>query len=162
MARFGQVGIALGALGVVLALMGLFPQLTGFPPTVGIGIVQVLMLILGQTLLILGALLYVKTTFYLGVASTLTQSIGVRLSLTGILFASLAGLADILGFGSHLRAIDSDFFLGYLQAIGIIMSFFISSVGIGLYATAGSPRLTDPNNPDEEASTPVTDAISSD
>jgi hypothetical protein len=149
MGRFSQVGIAIGMLGMVLALMGLFPQLTGAIPTIGIGIVQVLMMLGGYALLILGALIYVKTTFYLGMVSALVQSIGVRLAWTGILFASLAGLADIFGFGSHNRTANSDFYLGELQALGIIMSFFVSSFGVMLYALAGNPRLVD----DEEPST---------
>ncbi len=143
MRRFGQVGIAISALGVVVALMGLFPQLTGFPPTPGIGLVQVLMLLFGQSLLMQGAIIYIKTTFYWGVPITLAQSIGLRLCYTGILFASLAGLADILGFGSHPRSANSDLYLGSLQALGIILSFVISALGVLLYALGGNPPKED-------------------
>ncbi len=143
MGRFGQVGIAIGALGVVLALMGMFPQLTGVAPTENFGITQVIMVLFGQSLLIFGAMIYLKTTFYLGIPSTLAQSIGIRLALTGILFASLGGLADILGFGSHTRTALGDFYLGELQAVGLVFSFFISSMGIGMYAVAGNPHLYD-------------------
>lgn len=149
MARFGLVGIALGALGIVLALMGLFPGVTGVEPTIGIGIVQVLLLLVGYGLLILGALIYVKFTFYLDVPPNLTQQVGIRLALTGLLFAALAGLADILGFGSHLRTQASDIFLGELQAFGILASFTLSSIGVLLYAVAGDPHLTE-----EEDTTP--------
>jgi len=144
MERFAQVGIAIGALGVVIALMGLFPGITGVDPTIGIGIVQVLMVLVGYALLIFGAIIYVKFTFYLGVPSTLWQQIGTRLALTGLLFASLAGLADILGFGSHIRIEGNDIFLGELQAFGILASFAISSVGVLLYAVAGVPVANDP------------------
>lgn len=137
MRRFGQVGIAISALGVVLALMGLFPQLTGFPPTPGIGLVQVLMLLVGQSLLMQGAIIYIKTSFYWGVPITLAQSIGLRLCYTGILFASLAGLADILGFGSHPRSLVVDLYFGPLQALGLILSFVVSAVGVLIYAVAG-------------------------
>ncbi|MFQ3648481.1 MAG: hypothetical protein SNJ54_17520 [Anaerolineae bacterium] len=147
MRRFGQVGIAISALGVVVALMGLFPQLTGFPPTPGIGLVQVLMLLFGQSLLMQGAIIYIKTTFYWGVPITLAQSIGLRLCYTGILFASLAGLADILGFGSHPRSASSDLYLGSLQALGIILSFAISALGVLIYAVAGKPAEEDPLPP---------------
>ena len=94
--RFAQVGIALGALGVMLCLMGLFPGVTGAEPTAGIGLVQVIMVLVGYSLLIMGALVYLKYTFYLDVPSTLVQQIGTRLALTGILFAALSGLADLL------------------------------------------------------------------
>lgn len=142
MGRFGQVGIAIGALGAIISLMGLFPQLTGAAPTIGFGIVQVLMILGGQTFLLLGGMIYVKTTFYLGIRSTLAQSIGIRLTLTGILFAPIAGMADILGFGSHPRTATSDYFLGQLQGIGIILWFLIGAFGIIVYAIMGEARLS--------------------
>lgn len=137
--RFAQVGIALGALGVMLSLMGLFPGVTGAQPTVGIGLVQVVMVLFGYTLLVLGALTYLKFTFYLEVPSTLVQQIGIRLALTGILFAALAGLADILGFGTHIRDDVADIFFGQLQLIGILASFGLSSIGVLVYVLAGAP-----------------------
>lgn len=140
MERFGQVGIAIGSLGIIIAVMGLFPSLTGVVETPGIGVVQVIMLLTGFGLLVFGAILYVKFTFYLGIPSTLTQQIGVRLSLTGLLFAALAGLADILGFGSHLRTATTDIFFGRWQAFGTLASFTISSFGVILYAVGGRPQ----------------------
>jgi hypothetical protein len=141
MARFGQVGIALGALGGVLALMGLFPGLTGVQDTIGMGVIQVFMVLAGYALVILGGVLYVKFTFYPGVMITLLQQIGLRLGMTGLLFAALAGLADIFGFGSHLRGPGSDIYLGRLQAFGMIASFMISALGVLLYAISGRDRI---------------------
>ncbi len=136
--RFAQVGIALGALGAMICLMGLFPSVTGAEPTVGIGLVQVVMVLFGYSLLILGALTYVKYTFYLDVPATLSQQIGTRLALTGLLFAALAGLADILGFGTHIRVGADDIFFGRLQLIGILTSFGLSSLGVLVYVLAGA------------------------
>lgn len=143
MARFAQVGIALGTLGIIIAMMGLFPEVTGVPPTVGIGIVQVLMLLTGFGLLVFGALIYVKFTFYLGQPANLAQQIGVRIALTGLVFAALAGLADILGFGSHIRSDVGDILFGPLQAMGIIGNFVLSAIGVLLYAVAGNPERGD-------------------
>lgn len=143
MERFAQVGIALAALGLVLALMGLFPGVTGAEPTNGIGIIQVFMMLTGYALLIIGALVYVKFTFYLRLHSNLTQQIGTRLALTGLLFASISGVADMVGFGSHIRTPDlfTDVFLGQWQAFGILASFAISSIGVLIYAVAGYPQV---------------------
>jgi hypothetical protein len=141
MARFGQVGIALAALGGVLCLMGLFPGMTGVEPTIGMGVVQVFMVLAGYMLIILGGVLYVRFTFYPGVAINLIQQIGLRLGMTGLLFAALAGLADIFGFGSHLRGPGSDIYLGRLQAFGMIASFMLSAWGVLLYALAGRGRI---------------------
>ncbi len=135
--RFAQVGIALGALGAMICFMGLFPGVTGAATTVGIGLVQVAMMLIGYTLLILGALTYLKFTFFLDVPATLVQQIGRRLALTGILFAALAGLADILGFGTHIRDESGQFYFGQLQMIGILASFGFSSFGVLVYVLAG-------------------------
>ena len=66
MIGIAQFGIALAALGIVLALMGLFPGVTGIQPAVGVGVVQFVAILIGFTLLDLGALIYVKFTFYVG------------------------------------------------------------------------------------------------
>lgn len=141
MSRFGQVGIASGALGVMIALMGLFPGVTGIEQTPGIGVVQVFMLLTGEAMLIFGALIYVKFTFYLGVRSNLVQQIGIRLSLTGLLFAAISGLSDILGFGSHIRTETSDIFFGWLQGLGIIACLTLASLGVLIYTVAGKPQI---------------------
>ncbi len=135
--RFAQVGIALGAMGIVLCFMGLFPGVTGAEPTVGIGLIQMTVVLFGYALLILGALIYLKFTFFLDVPSTLIQQIGTRLALTGILFAALAGLADILGFGTHIRSDVDDIFFGQLQMVVILASFALSSLGVLVYVLAG-------------------------
>lgn len=140
MARIAQIGIALGALGIILGLMGLFPGVTGVTPTPNIGIVQIIALLAGFTLLILGALIYVKFTFFINYPSNLTQQIGTRLALTGLVFALLTGLADVLGFGSHFRTVEQDVYLiGPLQAAGVIGSFLLASLGVLIYAIAGNP-----------------------
>lgn len=143
MSRFGQVGIAFCALGIMTALMGLFPGITGVDETPGIGVVQVFMLLIGYALMTFGGLIYVKFTFYFGIQSTLTQQIGIRLMLTGLLFAAISGLSDILGFGSHVRTDTTDIFFGGLQGIGIIASLTISSFGILVYAVSGHPQVTE-------------------
>jgi len=136
--RFAQVGIALGALGGMICFMGLFPGVTGAAPTAGIGLVQVMMALIGYTLLILGAITYLKFTFFLEVPANLVQQIGTRLALTGILFATLSGMADILGFGTHIRDETGDLYFGQLQMIGILASFVLSSLGVLTYVLAGA------------------------
>ncbi len=138
MARVAQFGIALGTLGIMLALMGLFPGVTGIAPTYGIGIIQIFAILTGFGLLIIGGLIYVKFTFYASKPANLAQQIGVRLALTGLVFAGLAGLADVVGFGSH-GGPGGDILLGPLQATGLIGSFVVASIGVLIYALAGTP-----------------------
>lgn len=152
MSRLSQIGIAIGALGTMLAIMGLFPGVTGLPPTPGIGLVQIFILLVGFSLLILGALFYVKFAFYAHREPNLTQQIGTRFALTGLLLAALSGLADSLGFGSHgFSTSTPDVFVGPWQAIGIMSGYAMSCMGVLVYALAGVPEQT------EDDSEPLTD-----
>lgn len=140
MIGLAQFGIVVGALGGVLMLMGLFPGVTGINPGVGIGIVQFATIILGASLLNLGAMLYVKYTLYVGRAANLTQQICLRLSLTGLVLAAFTGLADYLGFGSHVVELGSpQVFFGQLQASALLVFLLIASLGVLLYAVSGTP-----------------------
>lgn len=138
MPRIAQFGIALGALGTVLTFMGLFPGVTGLNPARGIGIVQIFTVLIGFTLLIFGALIYAKFTFYFGKPANLAQQIGIRLALTGLLFAAMSGTADVVGFGSHISSTSSEPLFGFLQAVGIIGSFILAAIGVLIYAVSGS------------------------
>jgi hypothetical protein len=138
MARIAQFGIALSALGTVITFMGLFPGVTGVPPTSGIGILQIFTMLMGFFLFFLGALFYIKFTFYVGKPANLAQQIGIRLTLTGLVFLTMNGLADVVGFGSHLLTGNEEPLFGQLQAIGIIGSFALSAIGVLVYAAAGS------------------------
>jgi hypothetical protein len=139
--KVAQLGIALGTLGLMLALVGLFPGVIAIPPTPGFGVAQILLLILGVTMLVLGALVYVKFTFYAYKEHTLIQSIGIRLSLTGITFAALAALADVLGFGSNLRPQNEEILLGPIQLAGILINLGIAALGVIIFAVAGDPEI---------------------
>lgn len=141
MVKVAQLGIALGTLGLMLALVGLFPGVIAIPPTPGFGVAQILLLILGMTMLVLGALVYVKFTFYAYKEHTLIQSIGIRLSLTGITFAALAALADVLGFGSNLRLQNEEILLGPIQLAGILINLGIAALGVIIFAVAGDPEI---------------------
>lgn len=134
-----QFGIALGALGIVLAFLGLFPDVTGIPTGQGLGVVQFVAIIIGFSLLMFGAIMYVKWTFYLGVQPNLIQAIGLRLAMTGIVFSGIAGFADFLGFGSHNLVLASEGLLGPIQALGVLGGFFIAALGVMIYAATGKP-----------------------
>ncbi len=140
MSGIAQIGIAIGALGLMLASLGLFPGLTGVAPAAGFGMVQFLVILTGFALLNLGALLYAKFTLYYGRGATLAQQIGVRLTLTGIVMAALAGFSDYLGFGSHLPGVGGpNIYLGELQIIGALASYLVAFGGVFVYAAAGRP-----------------------
>lgn len=140
-----QFGIAISTLGAVLALMGMFPGVTGLDATPGIGVAQIIMILGGLALLISGALLYLQGTFYPGVKHNLAQQIAVRLSATGLLFAAIASLGDLLGFGSHPPGVTDGPFLGYWQAAGLIGGFLVAAFGVALFAVLGPPEEDGPD-----------------
>jgi hypothetical protein len=137
MIRAPMLGVAIGVLGFMLTVMGLFPGVTGASPTAGVGAIQFLAIMIGFSLLIFGALFYVKFTFYVRVPTTFAQEVAIRLCLTGLIFTAMAGLADFLGFGSHIPTRNSDVLFGGLQLIGVLGGFLMSSAGVLIYALTG-------------------------
>lgn len=140
MARVAQFGIALGALGLLILILGIFPGLTGRAPTPNVGLVQLMALLVGWSLMTFGALIYAKFTYFPLTMSNLTQQIGSRLALTGIVFATMCGLADVLGFGSHAGVLAGDVVIGQFQIAGIIGSFVLSSIGVVLFVIGEKPE----------------------
>ncbi|MCC6616960.1 MAG: hypothetical protein IT320_26045 [Anaerolineae bacterium] len=140
MIRISQFGVALGALGFILTLMGLFPGVTGLRPGEGVGAVQFVVIWSGFALLILGGLIYVKYTYYPQSSSNLGQQIGVRLAWTGLIVTGMCGLADFLGFGSHIIPVSPEPVFGELQLIGVLGGFLLSALGVAVFALAGMSR----------------------
>jgi hypothetical protein len=137
MGRLSQVGIAVAALGGVIALMGLFPSIVGLEQVAGVGVLQVIVILAGFAILILGAYIFVQSTYYAGIRHNLAQQIGVRLSMTGLVIATASGMADVLGFGSHPSGILQRPFLGTWQTVGLVGGFLIASLGILIFALMG-------------------------
>jgi hypothetical protein len=149
MERYSETSITVGALGVVITLIGLFPGIIGLESVPGVGVLQVFVILVGFALLFLGAYIFVHQAFYAGKRRTLAQDIGIRLTLTGLVIAGAAGLADVLGFGSHPPTPDSRPLLGTLQASVFIGGFLVASSGVVIYALFG-PRAGPEDENDEE------------
>ena len=148
MDRDGQLSITIGVLGIVVTLIGLFPGLIGLETVEGIGVLQVLVILVGFSLLFLGAYVFVKETYFSGQPNTLGQDIGVRLTLTGLVLAGAAGLADVLGFGTHTPSQADRPYLGAWQAAVFLGGFLLASAGVVVYTLFG------PVAPDEDGPEP--------
>lgn len=142
-----QIGVALSALGMMLAVLGLFPGITGVASGQGIGIVQFAAILSGFSLLDLGAFLYAKFSIFPGRSSNLAQQVGMRITMTGLVLAGMAGFADFLGFGSHLPQPSAPAFFGSVQAALVLLCLIGSSIGVLVYALAGTP----PDAEDEDS-----------
>lgn len=143
MIRIAQFGILLAALGFIISLMGLFPGIILLNATPGFGAVQILILLVGLTVVILGVLIFVRFMFYANQPLTLVQQIGVRIIFTGLTFTALTALADYLGFGSNVTAQGEDVLIGPLQLAGMLLSFGIASLGVVVFALAGNPEVSE-------------------
>jgi hypothetical protein len=137
MEKYAQISITLGTLGIVIALAGLFPGIIGLETIEGVGVLQVLVILLGFSILFTGAYLFAKQVFYPGMPNTLAQDIGIRLTMTGLLIAAAAGLADVLGFGSHDLTEDTPPLLGRLQAMAFVGAILLASSGVIIFAVFG-------------------------
>jgi hypothetical protein len=137
MEKYVQISITIGALGIMIALIGLFPGIVGLETIEGIGVLQVLVILLGFSILFTAAYLFARQVFYPGQPTTLAQDIGIRLTLTGLLIAAAAGLADVLGFGSHGPIQDTQPLLGRLQAIAFVGGILVASSGVIIFAILG-------------------------
>lgn len=138
--RTAQLGVIFIALGIISTLIGLFPGIAGTPPVGDVGQIQITVILTGFCLQIFGAWVYVRYNFYPKGSKNLIQQIGIRLTLTGLLFSLLSGFADIMGFGSHGGS--EGFFLGRGQAVGLVGGFLLASIGLLIFALGGQAGRT--------------------
>jgi cellobiose-specific phosphotransferase system component IIC len=136
MSRLTQLGVFCVVLGGVILFLGLFPFSVGLDVTAGIGATQIVAMLTGLFLLVLGAYVVVYAVIHRGQERTLAHMIGVRLGLTGLVFASAAAFADLMGFGSHVSGEGAVF--GWLQAAGMMTGFLISALGVLIYGITRS------------------------
>lgn len=138
-----QFGILVATLGLILSLIGLYPSITGVEPKTGIGVVQILILILGgMPLTILGGMIFVKVGFYSATPLNLAQRIAIRVSLTGLLFAAAVGMSDVFGYGSNPTTPNSFPVLGVYQSAGMVFGFGLALLGVMVFLLAGPPYPT--------------------
>lgn len=145
MGKLTQAGVIMAVLGAVVTFIGLFPGVVGLEVLPGIGLLQVLVVLIGFGLLFFGAYVFAQNVYYPGVKHNLAQQIGARLSMTGLVIAVASGLSDILGFGSHppIPPVQRPF-LGSWQTAGLIGGFVLASLGLIIFVLLG------PDTPKDE------------
>ena len=123
-------------LGALLSVVSLGAELLGIDLTPGFGIVQMFQLLVGLTLLTAAGFLHVYGLREPDAPRSLQADIGVRLALTGLVFAYVAGLADLFGIGTHVDPRFDRPYIGWLQTMGIVMGIFSITGGLLLYYTS--------------------------
>jgi hypothetical protein len=132
--RLARAGVAAVVFGFFIFFVGLFPQVINADITPGIGIWQVFVALVGITSMTLGAYLYTYTTRHRAMRNRLRDDIGLRLMATGLVLAYAAGLADVLGIGSHAATPVTRPHLGEWQAGGVALGVIVIAAGLVLYS----------------------------
>jgi hypothetical protein len=130
--RLARAGVAIVVFGFFIFVIGVFPDLIRLGLTPGIGLLQITSLLLGTSVMVLGAYVYAYATRHRALPRRLREDIGLRLVATGQVIAYATGYADVLGIGSHYGAERP--LLGLLQASGIALGMFVTVAGLILYA----------------------------
>ena len=132
------VTITLAVLGILLCVISLAAEFLGIDRTPGFGMIQMFELLVGITFLTLALFIYL---YKMGQneSRSLQADIGVRLAATGLVFAYIAGMADLFGIGTHPHPDFERPFVGWLQLGGLGVG--ILSILIGLYLFYSSRRV---------------------
>lgn len=140
--RMARFGVTVLVFGIILFVISGFPASVNFDLTPGIGIMQIFGLLVGIGVMTLGGYIYAWATRTRGRPMRLRESIGLRLMATGYVVCIAAGLADVLGFGSHNLG-EMRPYLGPLQGIVMLLGLGVIIFGVALYAGRYSPPVTD-------------------
>jgi len=133
-----QLGLTLllFGLGVLLILLALGADHLGLDLTPGFGIAQMFQLLVGLSCLTLAAFLFVRSLRPRGCPRSLQADIGVRLAATGLVFAYVVGLADLIGIGTHVNPRFERPFVGPIQLGGLLIAVGMIIGGLVLYYTS--------------------------
>lgn len=131
-----NVTVALYIVGIALLIFSVAVDRLGIDLTPGFGLVQMVELLLGITLLTIAGFITIQSRRRRHVPRSLQADIGVRMAATGLVFAYVAGLSDLLGIGTHVGPEFSRPFVGPLQLIGLIIGILSIVVGALLYYTS--------------------------
>ena len=114
------ITIILFVIGTLLSVLSLAAEILDLNFTPGFGIVQMIQLLIGLTCLTLAGFLHLQSLRSPNSPRSLQADIGIRLAATGLVFAFISGLSDLVGIGTHVEPDFERPFVGPLQLGGII------------------------------------------
>ncbi len=134
-----NITLSLFGLGLILITLSLGAEFFGLNITPGFGMVQMFQLLVGLTALTLALFLYIKGLRQ-DTPRSLQADIGVRLAATGLVFAYVTGLSDLLSIGTHVEPQFARPFVGPLQLGGLALAVLAIIIGVALYYTSRGTR----------------------
>ena len=135
-----NVTIILAILGVILIVLAIAADTMRLDPTPGFGMVQMVALLTGLTCLTLAPFLYLHSLRPKDAPRSLQADIGTRLGATGLVFAYVIGMSDLIGIGTHVNPSFERPFVGPLQMGGMGLGLLMIIAGLILYYTSRGPR----------------------
>ena len=131
------ISLILFLLGTVLCLVSLTAEILGLDLTPGFGVVQMLQLLVGLTLLTGAGYLHMSELRPRNTPRSLQADIGIRLSATGLVFAFVSGFSDLIGIGTHVEVNSFERpYVGPLQLGGIVLGVLLITTGMILFYTS--------------------------
>ena len=128
-----RTSLVLLLVGILAGALALLAESLRLDFTPGFGLVQILGILFGITLVAAAGFLFPAYRRPAGQEPSLLNEIGVRMGLTGLLACYVAGLADLVGVGTHRNPDFERPFLGPLQLIGLVIGLGIVVTGLILY-----------------------------
>ncbi|MBP8948468.1 MAG: hypothetical protein KBG73_06465 [Candidatus Promineofilum sp.] len=130
----------LSIVGLLLTIGAVATELFGLDLTPGFGVLQTLAFLMGLTALTIAVYLFMAAARPPDAPRSLQADIGVRLSLTGLVFCYVTGFADLIRIGTHVQPEFDRPFIGPLQLGGFVVGLLILLAGIVLYYTSRGKR----------------------
>ena len=141
--RVRRVVIAvLSVVGAVFVVGAVATELLGLDLTPGFGVLQTLAFLIGLTVLTIAVYLSMSAGRPPDAPRSLQAGIGVRLSLTGLVFCYVTGFADLIRIGTHVQPEFERPFIGPLQLGGFVVGLLILLAGVVLYYTSRGKRAS--------------------
>ncbi|MBL8049720.1 MAG: hypothetical protein JNM46_00730 [Anaerolineales bacterium] len=121
-----RVSMAVTWIGLLIFAIGAKPDLFGLDRSPVVGFVQIIVFLIGLALICLGGYVGLHALWW-NLERTIVSDIGSRLVSTGYVFTVFAGLADIVGMGSH--PFPQVPYFGPWQATGVLIGQGIIALG---------------------------------
>lgn len=121
-----RLSLAIIFIGLFIFMVGAKPAYFGWDRSPVVGFVQIVVFLFGLAFICLGGYLGLHSLWW-GIERTIVSDIGSRLVATGYVFSVFAGLADIVGMGSH--PFPQVPYFGPWQAAGVMIGQGIIALG---------------------------------
>ena len=118
---------------VGIILIALSPVIDKTP---GFGVLQMSLILAGISLLTVGGVLHLHSLRNPNAPPSLQASIGLRLVATGLVFAFVTGLSDLLQIGTHVHPRFERPVVGPIQWVGFFVAIAMVGGGLLLYHTS--------------------------